>query len=263
MAMDEWMFYRAINTPGLIILRLYSWDTGAITFGYNQNENMVVDGNRISGTPLIRRVTGGRALYHEPSELTYAIAVNNAGLDNETLNSSLSKSSRAFSLALLEFLNALDIKAHYMRQSAVGFSSAASFRSQPCFESYARNEILGDQGKIIASAQRRIGTAFLQHGSIKINGVAAHAALYAKSNNSLDNSQIGRLNEIEFARYSDLFCDLIGRYLGVSFGLTEIGEVESEELAKFEQLVREKSIFRRDSIEQMQPQRSLSIDRHN
>ncbi|MCK4573421.1 MAG: hypothetical protein KAU36_03575, partial [candidate division Zixibacteria bacterium] len=76
MAFDEWLFARACESPGSIMLRLYSWRPGAITFGFNQKEQTAVDCERLNGTPLIRRVTGGRALYHDPSELTYAIAVN-------------------------------------------------------------------------------------------------------------------------------------------------------------------------------------------
>ena len=251
MAMDEWMFYRAINSPGLILLRLYSWESGAITFGYNQNENKVVDRNRLNGIPLIRRVTGGRALHHEPSELTYSIAVNSLGLDKATLNGSVSKSSHSISMALLEFLNVLDIKAHYVRQSAAGFASAETFHSQPCFESFARNEILSDQGKIIASAQRRIGDAFLQHGSIKINGVVNHPALTAKSNNPLDNSDIRSFTEIVFNGYKRLFCDSVGGSLGICFMEENITKIESGELVAFEHQVKEKSIFRRVPIKQI------------
>ncbi len=263
MALDEWMFYRAMHSPGLIILRLYSWESEAITFGYNQNENKVVDKSRLNGTPLIRRVTGGRALLHEPSELTYSIAVNCVGLNSETLNSSVSKSSRTISLALLEFLKAIDIRAHYVRQSAAGFSSHESFHNQPCFESFARNEILTEQGKIIASAQRRIGDCFLQHGSIKINGVAGHPALNSNYNNSLDRSKIQRLGESDFHQYSEVFCASMGGSLGVPFRVVETREIDEKELAGFELLVREKSIFRRDSVKQSEESGRLLVDSYS
>jgi lipoate-protein ligase A len=262
MAQDEWMFCRAIHSPGLILLRLYSWDSEAITFGYNQNENKVVDRSRLNGIPLIRRVTGGRALLHEPSELTYSIAVNSAGLNSGPLNGSVSESSRSISLALLEFLKAIDIRAHYVRQSAPGFTSRNTFHNQPCFESFARNEILTERGKIIASAQRRIGDCFLQHGSIKFNGVAGHPALNSSRNNSLDSSQIRRLSEFEFQKYAELFRDSIGRSLGISLKAGEISELDAKELAGFELLVRKKSIFRRDPIKQNEESNSLLIDSH-
>jgi len=257
------MFYRAMHSPGLILLRLYSWEFEAITFGYNQNENKVVGSGRLNGTPLIRRVTGGRALLHEPSELTYSIAVNSVGLNLETLNGSVSNSSRSISLALLEFLKAIDIRAHYVRQSAAGFTSRDTFHNQPCFESFARNEILSEQGKIIASAQRRMGDCFLQHGSIKLNGVANHPALNSSPNNPLDNSKIRRLSEFEFRQYSRVFCNSIGKSLGISLRAGEISENDAKEIAGFELLVREKPIYRRIPIKQNEELNSLLVDSHN
>ena len=257
------MFYRAIQNTGLILLRLYSWDSEAITFGYNQNENKVANSDLLNGTPLIRRVTGGRALLHEPSELTYSIAVNKVGSIAEILNGSVKESSHAISLALLDFLSAIDIRAHYVRQSAAGFSSHDTFHSQPCFESFARNEILAEKEKIIASAQRRIGDGILQHGSIKLNGVAGHRALGINSNNLLDGSKIQRLSEVEFNRYSEVFCNSVGGYLGISLSAGKISETEAQEIAGFEIFVREKSIFRRDPIKQSDESSRLMVDSHN
>lgn len=257
------MFGRAIRTPGLILLRLYSWESGAITFGYNQDESKVVDYSRLEGTPLIRRVTGGRALYHEPSELTYAIAVNCQGLNNEILNGSISRTSRSISLALLEFLKNLDIKAHYVRQNTAGFTSPVSFHSQPCFDSAARNEIVGERGKIIASAQRRISDGFLQHGSIKINGVVHHPALRTEPDNSLNKSEIRRFTEIEFNRYAKLFSDAVGSSLGISLEFRDVTEIERNELAGHERQVKNNSIFRREPIRQLAAAVRQSAESHN
>jgi len=207
------MFQRAINNPGSILLRLYTWNSGAITFGCNQDENKVVNRALLNGTPLIRRVTGGRALYHEPTELTYSIAVNCAGTGIAAFNGTLSQSSRAISLALLEFLGAIDIKAHYVRHSSAQFLSKGLFHSQPCLQSSARHEIVGENGKIIASAQRRIGDAFLQHGSIKINGIAHHPALSSAPTNPLDVRGMHPLDHSNFQTLGGLFGDFLGHSL--------------------------------------------------
>ena len=39
MAFDEWLLVRALERPGSLYLRLYTWHPGAITFGYNQRRD--------------------------------------------------------------------------------------------------------------------------------------------------------------------------------------------------------------------------------
>jgi len=253
MAMDEWMFQCAIDNPGTIWLRLYTWKSGAITFGFNQNVNRVVNEGRLNGTPLIRRVTGGRALYHEPSELTYSIAVNITGLGITAFRGTLGETSRAISLALLKFLGAMDITAHYVRQSSEQFLSKDAFHSQPCFQSNARHEIVGENGKIIASAQRRIGDAFMQHGSIKISGVKSHPALSASPSNSLNIRDISLTDPAVFQTISALFRDQMGQSLEVDFSSEILKDEEFSEVLAWESRVKETCIFKREFTKQFPP----------
>ena len=56
------------------ILRLYSWKIPAITIGYNQDVSKALDLTRVEdGLPVIRRITGGRAIYHDRSEITFSL----------------------------------------------------------------------------------------------------------------------------------------------------------------------------------------------
>ncbi len=76
MAMDEWLFDEVCH--GLLadsaILRIYSWSVPAITIGYNQDQNKAVDwGLHRSDTPVIRRITGGRGIFHESTEITFSL----------------------------------------------------------------------------------------------------------------------------------------------------------------------------------------------
>ncbi|MGH8016458.1 MAG: lipoate--protein ligase family protein, partial [Candidatus Zixiibacteriota bacterium] len=205
MAMDEWMFERVTDTAGAVMVRLYTWRPGAITFGFNQDEMKVVNHSRLFGTPLIRRVTGGRALYHEPSELTYSIAANLSHSSPAILSGSISQTNRNISIVLMKFLNELKIKTQYVRFSDDGFNDRKTFSTRPCFQSGARHEIVGENGKIIASAQRRIGNAFLQHGSIKINGVSNHPALPKVKNNSLGANSIRPIEKDDFFALANTF----------------------------------------------------------
>jgi len=254
------MFDHVVDSPGLVIVRLYSWNKGAITFGYHQDECKVVNHSKLNGTPLIRRITGGRALYHEPSELTYSIAVNTSGLSNQFLNGTISTTSENISMALVEFLNEMKIEAQYMRQSSAEFLDNSRFHIQPCFKSRGRYEIVGENGKIIASAQKRRGDAFLQHGAIKINGIKNHPSLPVLSNNSLDHRAIHAIDEQSFAGFSNLFKNSLNKALGLNLEARELNSGEKAEIDMISNVISKISQNRKESIKQNEGRDSLSID---
>lgn len=177
MAFDEWMFVRAGRIPGWIGLRLYSWSPGAITIGFNQQADLAVDLAQLGQTPIIRRVTGGRALYHDLSELTYAIAINTENQKHRRLNGSASDIFAFISEMLVEFLRVRGFPADFVGRGSDESSQRRLFHKAPCFASHARYEVTSGARKIIASAQRRVGQTLFQHGSIKIGGLADHPAV--------------------------------------------------------------------------------------
>jgi len=215
MGFDEWLLGRAVGNPGAVYLRLYTWSVGTITFGCNQRRETALDWSSLGDTPVIRRITGGRALYHDLSEYTYAIAVNTAQSVSPNLAGSVTSSSKAMAGALVAFLERLNVKASYVRQSSPQDTHPEFFHKAPCFASAARHELMLDGRKIVASAQKRVSGALLQHGSIKLLGVASHAAL--------DGGRIGRarslpaVSEQAFEATARLFCEVVGQALGVSF----------------------------------------------
>ena len=120
MAFDEWMLYRVLAEPGSVYLRFYTWLPGAITFGYNQRQETALDFTQTGDMPVIRRITGGRAIYHDPSEFTYAIALNPLNLVNPRLVGTLSETSGALASSLVHFLTGLGIQAAFVQRSSRG-----------------------------------------------------------------------------------------------------------------------------------------------
>lgn len=176
MAFDEWLLSQAIHNPGAVYLRLYQWQKGAITFGYHQREASAIDFTKAGDTPVIRRITGGRALYHEPSDLTYAIAANPTD-DQHTVPKSLHGIAGAIASALVSFLSALGVDARYDRRSAAQEIRSVLHHMTPCLESVSRYELTANGRKVAASAQKRVGSAFLQHGAVKLRPSRIHPAL--------------------------------------------------------------------------------------
>ncbi len=249
MAVDEYLFQQALNKPSSIFLRLYTWKTGTITFGYNQNIEKAIDHSKLGSTPLIRRVTGGRALFHDPSELTYAIIVNTENLNNEKITGSLSQTSKSISEALMKFLEELKIRSHYVRHSNDGKKGLKFFHSAPCFESASKYEILTDGKKIVASAQRRIADSLLQHGSIKFNGIAEHPALNLDAT-GLDAISSKTLSSNYFNDLQDLFFKKMADYLDFEVNLKKISNSEHERIKKYSTYLEKKSLNKRIIVKQ-------------
>jgi lipoate-protein ligase A len=142
---------------GHAFVRTYSWMPHALSFGANEPALKRYDRDEIvrRGLAVVRRPTGGRAVWHA-EELTYSVTAPEGTLG------SLAESYRVVHEILVAALATL----------GSGFSLAARPDATPqldagaCFASPAGGEIVSALGKVVGSAQLRERGAFLQHGSI-------------------------------------------------------------------------------------------------
>lgn len=145
-------------------LRLYGWSRPALTVGYSQNAGGDVDQERCRelGISLIRRPTGGRAILHQ-NELTYCVV---APIPHRRFPQDLKGTFRVIAGALLLGLEEMGIRDGALAMPQKGLPRQE--RSPACFSSLNHFEIAVRGRKLIGSAQRRMGKAFLQHGSVII-----------------------------------------------------------------------------------------------
>ncbi len=248
MAFDEWMLGCALAAPGAMMLRLYTWRVGTITFGVNQREDTALDFSKTGDTPVIRRITGGRAVYHDISELTYSIVVNPFRRDREKLAGSVSTTYRAIAEALRGFLGELGLASELVARSSPENAHPHVFHKAPCFESVARNELVSGGEKIVASAQRQVKGVILQHGSIKLTGLASHPAL-----NGIDTDEAAPPQVLTKERFDDLasrFPGAVGSGLGVTFTAAEVSGDCVKAVNTLAQAVSGNSLLRRDIVKQ-------------
>lgn len=140
------------------VLRLYGWQPFAISLGYHQREEEFDrEKCRAAGIDLVRRSTGGRAVFHA-EEVTYSVVMLATG-SNEA-------HYREINQALQRALNLLGVKSEFQRSTPDLRSRYASTEAVPCFTASAKYELEVDGRKMIGSAQRRFGDVLLQHGSI-------------------------------------------------------------------------------------------------
>ena len=160
MARDEALLDLAVET-GDAWLRLYRWDPACLSFGTHEPALRRYDRERIAalGLDTVRRPTGGRAVWHD-AELTYAVAAPAAAYGG------LGPAYRDIHAMFARALSALGIDADPAPRPA----RAAGLGTGACFARPAGGELLAGGGKVLGSAQLARGPAFLQHGSLLLDG---------------------------------------------------------------------------------------------
>jgi lipoate-protein ligase A len=256
MAADEIMLALAAVDSSILYVRLYTWEPAAITFGYSQSREKAVDMNRLGDTPLIKRITGGRALFHDRAELTYAIAFNATGDFGSTLGNSISHTQAKLAEVLAEFLRAEGIESTYSKVLDSRERKRSFAQTAPCFASSGRYELTSERGKVAASAQRRIQGAVLQHGSIKIAGMDSHPALRLDAR-PFEESPPSPMDANSFQRRVGTFANSFTGATGIPITRMGYSEVEQELIQKWLETVRKKSVERRDIFKQGPLQLSL------
>lgn len=196
MAVDEHLF-RLAQTEPRTFLRFYQWGRPTASLGYSQDADKVIDLDfcRRNGVDVVRRMTGGKLVLHH-REVTYAVASSDVGLFTETVRDSY----RLISRALLTGLGLMGLAAQI-----AGFTPPSYARgTMPCFAYAARDEIEINGKKIVGSAQKRLGPAFLQHGSIPLEKDEALLAAVSRPGESEPGQGMTSLSEavgrpLEFA----------------------------------------------------------------
>ena len=139
---------------GVGFVRTYTWAPFALSFGANEPALKRYDRAEIDrrGLAVVRRPTGGRAVWHA-EELTYSVAAPEGALGT------LAESYRRIHEMLVEALGGP------LEVAAKGTPTPA-LDSGACFASPVGGEVTSALGKVVGSAQLRERGAFLQHGSI-------------------------------------------------------------------------------------------------
>ncbi len=226
MALDEALLVLAERGQGpLPVVRLYGWIEPTISVGFLQDASPFLT----KGLPIVRRITGGRALIHD-QELTYAV-VADAG--SRLYAKGLGGSYAIIGGAIVAALCELGVEAGFARPSRSG----AYRKSAACFASSCRHEVMASGRKIAAGAQRRTKRGLLQHGSIMLGmdrllweGVFGRGL--GERSCSLHEA-LGR--RIERAELQEVVVRKMAEALGVSFveqGLTVAEEALAARLYK-------------------------------
>jgi lipoate-protein ligase A len=165
MAIDEalWRGRQAGASPPT--LRFFAWNPPTVSLGYGQplDRHVDLDACRALGVGLVRRPTGGSAIYHDgpERELTYSVVATAGDLG---IGADLLETYRWIGAALLRGLRALGAPAELVPERPPDGPVPAF-----CFARTGVWEIEVGGRKLVGSAQRRQGDSFLQHGAVLLD----------------------------------------------------------------------------------------------
>ena len=171
MALDEALLETA--REDVLTLRLYGWRPATLSLGRFQRRSAVPPGLS-DRFPLVRRPTGGGAIIHGTDEITLSLS-GRAGFAPPTPRAAAEWICAAVQGALARF----GLKPYLAAERLAGDSMPeASLREKPpmpsLFCSTIRNPldilVQGPKGarKLLGTAQRRMGNAWLIHGGLAL-----------------------------------------------------------------------------------------------
>lgn len=172
------------------ILRFYGWDPYCISIGANQSFNEInKDIAELNNIDVVKRPTGGRAILHA-NELTYSVVMPNSSMISgkdlyRDISQAIVHGLKIYhpNLSNVELENSNPNFAELLKESSGAL----------CFASTAKSEIKFNGKKLVGSAQRKLGSTILQHGSILIG--TSHRDLVEYLNVS-DSEKLDLTNEI-------------------------------------------------------------------
>lgn len=170
MAIDEVLLTGVESGTGdMPVLRLYGWSEPTVSVGYAQDPSVFTR----AGLPVVRRITGGRAVIHD-DEVTYSLS---APSSHPLFAGGIASSYTVISGCIIAALNDIGVSATLSRPQ--GREKGAAGQKDACFYTPSRSEVLVEGRKLVGSSQRRFKSAFLQHGSILFAiDAEAHDALF-------------------------------------------------------------------------------------
>ena len=145
MAVDEAVLEAVSAGVQLPTLRLYGWSPSAVTIGYFQSLHEEIDAAvcKNNAVPVIRRITGGGAVYHD-KEITYS-----------------------FIIPEQHGLIVKDILAYYKQISQGVIEGLKEFGLNTQF--VPLNDLIINEKKVSGNAQTRKQKTILQHGTVLLN----------------------------------------------------------------------------------------------
>ena len=177
MAVDEALLRCFDAERSLPVFRLYGWSKPALSLGRFQEAKEVLRLDRCAtaGIPVVRRITGGGAVFHG-EELTYSLVCAPRHIPPAA---SIKESFRVLTRFLLNFYRKLGLSASHAID-CLPAETVLGERTSFCFAGRESYDIMIGGRKIGGNAQRRLREAIFQHGSIPLRNLAPEGSRFLR-----------------------------------------------------------------------------------
>ena len=183
------------------IFRLYGWSPACVSLGRNQKDDFLNKKFlKNNGIDIVRRMTGGRALFHN-KELTYSFICPVEYLKH---GENIKDSYIEISEFLIDKFSRLGINLDFGTQKAV------RTKFEYCMLLSTGADLCYNGKKLIGSAQCRKNGYILQHGSILID--YDKTLLEKIFHENIDTAEITSIKEIAPDLIVDSLIDLFSNY---------------------------------------------------
>ncbi len=222
MAIDEALATFLAQRRNCNYLRFYRWQPAAMSFGYNQRLDRLVDLEAVarSGLGIVRRMSGGKMVFHA-DEHTFSM-----GLTAEFIKSATGNTATfldMFRFAVEPMVAALVRQGVPARFSSAREMAAGRSNHLHCYAAAAGHSIFAGQHKLIGAAGVFRGDCLIIHGSIPISIVLPPDELFTADHKSdaavdmaalsdyLDHQKIKTLPEVIAEVYAEKFASALIR----------------------------------------------------
>lgn len=229
MALDEAIAMAVRLNLSPPTLRIYGWNQRSVSIGYFQRSgDLDIEYCRENNIQIVRRPTGGRAVFHK-DEITYSFSVQTrTGLFSRGLFDSYLRISSAFQLALSKV--GLSPESRMNKPTLKSKIQNSKKNSPLCFQSVSYGEISLNTIKVIGSAQKRWAGGLLQQGSIPFTVDGNEMLkLFQRNNVHMRKEPLIGLNQIAPALSHDELKDAIRIAFEETFQIKLVISASSQE----------------------------------
>ncbi len=209
----DWAILENAKDVGIPTVRVYRWNPYCISLGYHQSvESIDLNKCQDGGVDVVRRPTGGRAVFHA-EEITYSVVIPEGSSEySESVGDVYHFISRGLVRGIWKFgvpgelqRRSPDLRTHYQTPLSVS-----------CFSAAAKYEVVVGGKKLVGSAQRRVSGGVLQHGSILTGDAHLTLPVYVVGVGAEERKRMRRVMEEKTVS--------IGGYLGKKVDYREMIE---------------------------------------
>jgi lipoate-protein ligase A len=209
MATDEYLLQCVSDEQFTAAIHVYSWNHPCITLGRFTPSDVLKENCDI---PVTRRITGGNALYHE-NDIAYSVVIK---LDeNKNIGLELCKKiSEIIQTIFSDF---------QINTKLILNERNLNNRRLPCNETFSRCELIFNNKKIAASAQKNNRLAILQQGSIYLNHQPQEINKYLNQANGIVNA----IDKLDIDK--SIFMQKLGKKISESFDMNPAATLSCEQ----------------------------------